>query len=141
MDDLRGKSSHGFGQIFLQLFGRVNRAKYWIGMGIAWVLGVLPMAIATREGIPKAAVVFGWLYIWTSFAIAAKRLLDLDMSGWWVLVWFAIGLLFGLMPLWLAVLVFCTAIFWLGSARGTKGTNRFGPEPIPLRQRYSQSVS
>jgi uncharacterized membrane protein YhaH (DUF805 family) len=67
----------------------------------------------------------------------------LDISGWWLLGFifllflgtsgFGAGFPYSLGPSALkgigniAVLV---GIIWLGSAKGTKGSNRFGPDPF-----------
>jgi uncharacterized membrane protein YhaH (DUF805 family) len=48
------------------------------------------------------------------FAVAVRRLHDVDRSGWWSLLW--------LIPLagWLVLVIFCVK-------RGSPGTNSYGP--------------
>jgi uncharacterized membrane protein YhaH (DUF805 family) len=53
-----------------------------------------------------------------SLAVGARRLHDIDRSGWWLLI--------GLVPLVGAILL----IVW-NCMRGTAGRNRFGADPLP----------
>jgi uncharacterized membrane protein YhaH (DUF805 family) len=54
-----------------------------------------------------------------TFAVAVRRLHDVDRSGWWLLMYFTIiGIFFPLL-IWK-----CT--------KGTYGANRFGPDPLGI---------
>jgi uncharacterized membrane protein YhaH (DUF805 family) len=58
---------------------------------------------------------------WMHFAVAAKRLHDLDKSAWWLVPWLAIP----------------GGQILLGILQGTPGTNRYGEnplEPYPIQQ-------
>ncbi len=60
--------------------------------------------------------IFSLAMLIPSIAVAVRRLHDLDKSGWWLLI--------ELIPLvgWIVILVWaCT--------EGTRGPNRFGPDP------------
>ena len=57
-----------------------------------------------------------------SFALGARRLHDINRSGWWQLLWFAI--LIG----WIILIVWTIK-------QGVKGPNKYGPDP---RQDISQ---
>lgn len=99
--------------------GRINRAKFWAGVGVIFaisILGSIIDAVLGAEGIVSIIVTIALLYF--IFAIYAKRWHDRDKSGWWSLI--------GLVPIiggiW--ILVEC------GILEGTKGANRFGPDPL-----------
>jgi len=104
--------------------GRSRRKEYWF-----FVLGVFIVAIVLSilEGIVGLSGMIGGAYgpltalfflgiIVPSIAVQVRRFHDQDKSGWWVLI--------GLVPIvgGLVVLVFMFL-------EGTKGPNRFGPDP------------
>lgn len=97
--------------------------------------------------------------LWFLAATTVKRLHDRDKSGWWIVPFFVVPNLLGkigdrLADSWLAnflVLVMVVLGVWafveMLCLRGTKGPNRFGPDPLapaaPLaaaetRQRWDQ---
>jgi uncharacterized membrane protein YhaH (DUF805 family) len=104
--------------------GRSRRKEYWM-----FVLGVFIAAIVLGivEGIVGLSGMVGGVYgplttllllgvIIPSIAVQVRRFHDQDKSGWFVLLAF-IPILGGL-----AVLIFMCL-------EGTKGPNRFGPDP------------
>ena len=78
----------------------------------------------------------------SGFAIGIKRLHDRDQSGWWILLFYfgpavasaiaqnsdsgAVALLLGLVSLGISIWAFVV----LGCLRGTRGPNRYGPDPL-----------
>jgi uncharacterized membrane protein YhaH (DUF805 family) len=82
------------------------------------VIGAIVTAmIDLMIGMRLTNSLFGLATILPGIAVAARRLHDVDRSGWWLLLNF--------IPLigWIVLLVwFCT--------RGTEGPNRFGPDPM-----------
>ena len=76
------------------------------------------------------------------FAIGIKRLHDRDQSGWWMLLFFfgpavatalghnsdsgALALVLSLVSLGISIWAFVV----LGCLRGTRGPNRYGPDPL-----------
>jgi uncharacterized membrane protein YhaH (DUF805 family) len=91
----------------LGLGGGVSRYSY----GGAGVVGA---GAGMRGGILNG--IFSLAIVIPSIAVAARRLHDIDKSGWWMLI--------GIIPLigWIIVIVwYCTD--------GTRGPNRFGPDP------------
>ena len=75
-----------------------------------------------------------WCFIWivSTYAVAAKRLHDLNYSGLWVLAAIAVLTLVSLAfrgQDQIATLLFGAGFIWLGMAKGNKGANRFGGEP------------
>jgi uncharacterized membrane protein YhaH (DUF805 family) len=107
--------------LLFQFDGRINRAKFWAGVGAIWVgyfvIGILFGAIDSSavRGILGLAYL---ALIWPSLAISIKRWHDRDKSGWWVLI--------GFIPLigWL------WALIETGFLEGTKGPNQYGPDPL-----------
>ena len=77
--------------------------------------------------------------IYSSFAVAVKRLHDRDKSGWWVLVFYVLPNVIdsggrasggsGLLSL-IGFAIGIWAFVELGCLRGTVGDNRFGPDPL-----------
>lgn len=126
-------------RLCFSFFGRVNRAKYWIGAGIAfgmmW-LGTLVFFSIEPEGVYWDTALGLWVSLWivALLAVVEKRLHDLDISGWWLLG-FMIVYGFLVVPRHqmlntIGNLALAFAIIWLGSTKGTEGSNRFGPDPI-----------
>jgi uncharacterized membrane protein YhaH (DUF805 family) len=139
--------------------GRVNRAKWWLfvlGALTLLFVTVLPLfrtftdllsdssqysawSAEARIAIAITLFLLWWLpsfYVWV--VVSVKRLHDRDRSGWWLLLFFLLafvlsgleraagnsGLTFGQ----LAFLIW--QIVGLGCLRGTRGTNRYGPDPL-----------
>jgi uncharacterized membrane protein YhaH (DUF805 family) len=92
-------------------------------------------------------VLFGvTIAIWVSYlAIGVKRLHDRDRSGWWIVVFYIVPWLLGSVVNvadkqgndtvgLVAGLVGLVCVIWglveLGFLRGTRGPNRFGPDPL-----------
>lgn len=82
------------------------------------------------------------LFLWVYAATSVKRLHDRNKSAWWLLLFFALpGLFGGRLGDWLgdwATMLFSLNAFvfsvWgfveMYCLRGTKGTNRFGADPL-----------
>ena len=110
-------------RFFFSFSGQVNRAKYWIGVGIVFAVSLLALLFWSALPIMDVQVALVWLVICgvAFLALAAKRLHDLGKSGWgvlgfailWVLIW-ASGFDLGS----LAAVAFGVGIIWLGSAQG-----------------------
>ncbi len=109
---------------YAEFSGRSRRKEYWM-----FVLGVVIVTIVLSiiEGILGMAGMVGGVYgplttlfvlaiLIPAIAVQVRRFHDQDKSGWFVLI--------GLIPLLggLVVLVFMLL-------DGTKGENRFGPDP------------
>jgi uncharacterized membrane protein YhaH (DUF805 family) len=107
-------------RLYLGLAGRVNRRSFWLhGVLGLLVLGMVGMALLEIAGFhpERAERWVNLLIAWPAIAISVKRWHDRDKSGWWVLI----------------VLVPVIGQLWAlidnGFLRGTRGPNRFGPEP------------
>ena len=116
--------------------GRSQRREYWmfvlfnLVVGLMWgaVLGIVMLALYFTDmsedmmmlicvilAIPYALYSL-WVII-PGLAVTVRRLHDLDKSGW--------HLLLGLIPLVGAIIL----LVWYCN-EGTRGPNRFGPDPL-----------
>jgi len=111
--------------------GRAPRAEYWwfylLSVVAYLVATIVDSILGTDEtlgsfGIITLVVSLGLLI--PSLAAGVRRLHDTDRSGWWLLI--------GLIPL-LGALVL---LFFFVSG-GTKGDNRFGPDPYAGEPAYA----
>jgi uncharacterized membrane protein YhaH (DUF805 family) len=115
----------------LSFRGRIGRADYWRALLVTplllLVLGV-PVAVALSQlqtvwprsgpllfAALEAGIALVYLYILS--AVGAKRCHDLDLSGWVMLAAFV------------PIANLCLSVV-LAVIRGTKGGNRFGPDPL-----------
>jgi uncharacterized membrane protein YhaH (DUF805 family) len=82
------------------------------------------------------------LFLWVFFATAVKRLHDRDRSGWWIIPFFAVPGLYehfadrlpDSYPVVFVAWASCAGYFWgiieLYFLKGTRWTNRYGPNPL-----------
>jgi len=104
--------------------GRINRAKFWAGVGVLVAISIVLnlidalLGLQLAEGVGILGTLFAIASIYFALAIYAKRWHDRDKSGWWSLI----------------VLVPFIGAIWLivecGILEGTRGPNRFGPDPL-----------
>jgi len=113
---------------YVDFSGRASRAQYWYF--VLWNLllsGAAALALfclgsfigGERAGdtlVDAAMGTYSLAIVIPSISVAVRRLHDIDASGWWILV----GLIPGAGSLALIV-AYCIP--------GTRGPNRFGPEP------------
>jgi uncharacterized membrane protein YhaH (DUF805 family) len=113
--------------------GRSSRSEYWLFVLLNVIVGVVYTAvvIGTRAadngpsavGLAAMAVVtlFGLASFIPSLSVTVRRLHDTDKSGWLILL--------GLIPL---IGVIILLVFYI--LPGTKGPNKFGPDPYGKTQ-------
>jgi uncharacterized membrane protein YhaH (DUF805 family) len=105
--------------------GRINRAKFWAGIGVMFAMGVVAEIIDLlldlhlgQSGVGLVSFFYTLAAIYFLLAVYAKRWHDRDKSGWWSLI----------------VLVPVIGSLWilieLGILEGTRGSNRYGPDPL-----------
>ena len=100
--------------------GRARRKEYWMYVLFYILIYVGLFIIESLVGSPGILVlILGLGLLVPSIAVTIRRLHDTDRSGWWMLLAFIpiIG------AIWLFVLMI------LG---GTRGPNRFGPDPVEV---------
>src|SRR5262245_52471631 len=137
----------GVFHLFFGFGGRINRAKYWFTLVIwilIWIIAVekfvkIIVDYAVLFIIVLAFVTLGWV---SAFAIGVKRLHDRNRSGWWIVLFYVVPAVLGGAGkgtdgdlaqgiLGLATLVLSIwGLVELGFLRGTRGPNRFGPDPL-----------
>ena len=104
--------------LLLRFDGRINRAKFWSGVGALIVAYIVIFGLFAIDSSALRALL-GVAYlamIWPSLAISIKRWHDRDKSGWWVLI--------GLVP----VIGGIWALVETGFLAGTSGPNQYGPD-------------
>jgi uncharacterized membrane protein YhaH (DUF805 family) len=104
---------------FVQFSGRSPRAEYWYFVLFTALIAVAAVLVdaAFLNGSRLFSTVVNLAVFLPALSVFVRRLHDLDRSGWWY--WLI------LVPVVGAVILF----IWLIS-RGTRGANRFGPEPL-----------
>jgi uncharacterized membrane protein YhaH (DUF805 family) len=152
----RLNAMNAFTWFFLSLRGRISRQEFWLGyIGVVVValilmralahgsdaLYFLPTDVSDDELFDDASSSFGWLELislaltWPIIAIYAKRLHDLNLSAWWLLLLPLITLVAALSMFGrLHVAAYCLLILVLGFLPGSPGPNRFGEDPLARPQ-------
>ena len=123
---------NAFAWFFLSLRGRVSRQEFWLGyLGIVVIALILvhslpypggaiyflPGDTPDNEAWRNEVDSFGWpdfislAVTWPVIAIYAKRLHDLNLSAWWLLLLPAVTFVAGLSEFWW--LIFC--FFWFSA--------------------------
>jgi uncharacterized membrane protein YhaH (DUF805 family) len=96
---------------FANFSGRASRKEYWTFVFLsAAILVVLSILGAAIKVFSVVAIIFLVAWILPAMAVGARRLHDVNHSGWWLLL-SPVALIFSFMA-------------------GTSGDNRFGPNPI-----------
>jgi uncharacterized membrane protein YhaH (DUF805 family) len=137
--------------------GRLNRGKYWLAGFLYIAVWLVFFAISLTllgdrvdnllsfAGVGLALWLIGIVLLlvtcWSGFAVGVKRLHDRDKTGWWIVLFYlapsvlsgaqASGSGGGAMLLMVASFVISVWSFIeLGCLRGTRGPNRYGPDPL-----------
>lgn len=107
--------------------GRARRKEYWmfilINIIISIILSIIDTAMGLRFGVSEysngsgvISSVYSLAVLIPSLAVGARRLHDINKSGWWQLL--------SLIPLVGAIIL----IVW-AATEGDKGPNEYGPDP------------
>jgi uncharacterized membrane protein YhaH (DUF805 family) len=110
---------------FWSFRGRIGRRTFWIESTLVLLLALLaefltgPVEYDSRVATHSPLLLFvpGIFLSWVLLASTAKRWHDLDHSGWMTL-------------LDLTVIPIPFTFIYTHFFRGTKGTNRFGADPV-----------
>ncbi len=105
-----------FSYLFTSAEGRITRGQWWIGVAILFVAWLIITILFGREGL--VSFVLGIALFVAGLMLHIKRFHDRDKSGWWVLI------------LFIPIIGFIWAIIDLGLMEGTRGSNRYGPDPL-----------
>lgn len=109
---------------YAEFSGRSQRKEYWMYflflIIVSVVLGIIEGILGINQMIGGAygplTALLGLGTLIPNIAVAIRRLHDTDRSGWWLLI--------ALVPLIGAIVLL---VFYVTD--GTKGPNRFGPDP------------
>ena len=114
--------SRGFSN-YVTFSGRATRAENWWWV-LFTIIGVVALSIVDIiAGTPASlSGIFRLVTLIPSFAVGARRLHDINRSGWWQLLLFVILIGWIILILW-------------AIKQGNKGPNKYGPDP---RQDISQ---
>ena len=101
--------------------GRATRSEYWWFYLFVFIINIVLEVAAELAGdgdfvASLVSLAFSLAILVPSLALAARRLHDVNRSGWWQLIGLTI---IGLIPL----------IYWLVK-KGTDGPNRFGEDRL-----------
>ena len=110
--------------------GRARRTEFWMfvlfNVLASAVLGLVDRLIGTASVVDAGGTLvvtpgllqglYGLAVLIPAIAVAVRRLHDTDRSGWWALLY--------LVPLVGQIVLI---VFWV--IEGTRGPNRFGPDP------------
>jgi uncharacterized membrane protein YhaH (DUF805 family) len=104
--------------------GRARRKEYWM-FYLFYIIAYIVLSVMdgflgfydAEVGIGMLSSIFALGTLIPSLAIAARRLHDINKSGWWQLI------------LFIPILGALVLLFFLVS-KGTDGENRFGSDPL-----------
>ena len=122
--------------------GRMRRLEWWGRSILMYYLIIHFIAVwaaadaARDQGRPpagnglKAVIAIGGIlvvlaviaFIVSGISLDVRRLHDMELSGWWVLL-----LRIGSVIPYVGFVVAIGGLIWLGFVHGTRGSNRFGP--------------
>ena len=120
--------------------GRAGRGTFWLVNSVNLIVFVLACGPVMSVASTASFVVAGFallLLVPSTASIAARRFRDRNWSGAWVALYPVPTLLAmiaekaGVPPLlFVSVAIAIWLVVELGILRGTRGTNRFGPDPL-----------
>lgn len=110
-------------QNYVNFAGRAARSEYWYWVLFAFlvniVASILDIGIFPYSDISPLRAIAGILLLLPGISVAVRRMHDMDRTGWWILIALTgIG---------------CLALLVWFTFEGTKGPNRFGPDPLGAR--------
>lgn len=92
-----------FKHLFFSFDGRINRAKFWLGiliMAVTYLAALFVVAVLGRAaGAPIVSYVLTGIVViaalWANLGLYIKRLHDRGRSGWWLLVFIGLPMIPG----------------------------------------------
>jgi uncharacterized membrane protein YhaH (DUF805 family) len=111
---------------YFSVRGRIGRQAYWLFMVLPFLLtGIVLGFLILSLHIPFRMVLVLLLtlvpvLVWVGIAVSVKRLHDIGLSGWWVILCFIPFLHYVAVPV-------------LGAIRGKVGANIYGEDPHRVR--------
>jgi uncharacterized membrane protein YhaH (DUF805 family) len=137
-------------QLFTSFEGRISRRPFWIAWIILIAIEIVVMLAAEGPHEDRLTALADLILIYPQFAVCAKRGHDRNTPTWVIGLFFALAAAFDLSLLggWITtadlksppapvlflviplVLLALVLIVDLGFRRGTRGPNRYGPDPL-----------
>lgn len=99
---------------YINFEGRASRSEYWFFVLFFVIVYILAIVMDVILSLGVVSLLVNLIFLAPSLSVGARRLHDINKSGWWQLLY--------IIPL-LGMLVM---IFFLVQ-RGNLGENRFGP--------------
>lgn len=124
--------------------GRIGRRAFWLYFGAVMLLALVIFFTRSLRQTPAVHLAYAVLLIYPSYAVFAKRLQDMDISGLWAVAMILIPAVDTLLAYsgikahpgryqsalnywnWLSLADALIMLLLLGGVRGTAGENRFG---------------
>jgi uncharacterized membrane protein YhaH (DUF805 family) len=108
--------------------GRARRTEYWMYTLVSTIITLLlyVLAVVTRSSLFFVLVVlYGLALLLPSLAVLVRRLHDIGMSGWWILI--------ALVPFVGGIVLFVFTLL-----PGNRGPNKYGDDPkgMPMATPY-----
>jgi uncharacterized membrane protein YhaH (DUF805 family) len=101
---------------YVTFSGRAARSEFWYWTLFSFLVNVAAAIIDSGLGLGFIGTLISLALLLPGIAVSARRLHDLDRTGWWLLIAFTgIGII--LLIIWDCI-------------KGTVGPNRFGPDPL-----------
>lgn len=102
--------------------GRAARSEYWYFVLFIFLVNILTATIdgIVFSGSPVLYGLFSLIVLIPNFAVAVRRLHDVNRSGWWLL-------------LWLTVIGVVVLLYWL-IKNSDPGDNDYGSNPFQKSQ-------
>ena len=133
-----------FNDFYFSVRGRIGRRSYWLfgflpifllGFAQSLGLGIARAYVSPLIGLGLVLAVTSFM-VWISVAVHGKRLHDIGLSAWWIVV-FTLGCLVVLYATFSPrIMQILSLAIWsvVGALPGTSGKNRFGPDPLQLQR-------
>ncbi len=137
--------------LFTGFHGRISRQPFWIGVLVLAVVEIVCQAVAHRIEGERLGSIVDLAFSYPEFALTLKRAHDRNLPTWWIAALFVgsvlldfltiigvntklgdsnnLNLLGFILTIPLGILGLVLLVD-LGFRPGTKGPNRFGPDPL-----------
>jgi uncharacterized membrane protein YhaH (DUF805 family) len=101
---------------YVTFSGRAARSEFWFWTLFSFLANLMAAIVDGVLGLGFVGLVVLLALLLPGIAVSARRLHDLDRTGWWLLIAFTcIGIIL--------------LIVW-DCMKGTTGSNRFGADPL-----------
>lgn len=77
-----------FFQNYINFEGRSNRGEFWKAWLVCFIVSIITAVLDAAIGLPVTNAIWSLAVLVPSIAIGARRLHDINKSGWWLLLSF-----------------------------------------------------